>query len=78
MPSLVDALDKLEQHILDRVAASATLCPRSGVMLAGQAGLERRQQWTAVESIAAESSKRQMLNEYLAWLPSTAPEDDLD
>lgn len=78
MPSLMGALDKLETHILDRLAANAAVYPRTCLMLLGQMGLERRKAWSAVETVAATSTKRDLLNDYLAWLAVAVPEDDLD
>jgi len=78
MPSLMGALDKLEKHILDRLAANAAVYPQTNLMLLGQMGLERRGVWSAVEAVAAASTKRGMLNDYLAWLAAAVPEDDLD
>jgi hypothetical protein len=72
------ALDKLEQHILGRLAAIANVYPRTAYLLAGPEALDRRGASGRVRATLANSDPRQWLSDYLQWLEATVQDDDSD
>lgn len=78
MATLIEALNQLEMHILDRLSAKANIYPRTALMLAGRSGLESRSAWSAVAPIATPDARSAWMNQYLTWLETAVPETDPD
>lgn len=65
----VAAIDHLEGHLIDRVAANVATYPRTSLLLAGETALTKRGVWDDIAAFAA-SAHRQApwLPQYLDWL----------
>jgi len=66
----VDAINRLEAHVLDRLANGASTYPRSALLLAGRSALERRRRWKSVAELAESTPHHQLLAEYVDWVTS--------
>jgi hypothetical protein len=62
------SLDLLEQHVLDRLAASAQLYPLTCLFLLGTSGLERRAAYGKVRATARATDIAAQRTAYLSWL----------
>lgn len=60
------ALDVLEKHVTDRIAANADAYPRAALLVCGRFGLEKRGRWSLVEAIAEHPTNWAL--EYRTWL----------
>ena len=70
------AINHLERHVLDRLAANAPTYPRTNLMLLGKPGLERRSLWTAVETAVAGESQLSLLGQYSEWIGHQSLSED--
>lgn len=73
----VSALDELERHVVDRLAAMANVYPHTALLIAGKEGLERRGQFGKARATYQNVQLQDILRDYLSWIDGHVS-DDLD
>jgi hypothetical protein len=72
----IEALHRLEQHVLNRLAVMAKTYPRTAVLLVGRPGLERRGVWQEIQSSPGDDrSLPALTRSYLDWLNARLDDD---
>jgi len=74
----VAALDALEAHVIDRLAAVADQYPRTALLLAGRAAMERRGAYGKVKATFEGQDLHGLMRAYLRWLGPLLSDDDPD